>query len=137
MSNDKELLEKAKKELKQEELKKKKKEMEERDKRIKDVQKKKKKTADDKVFLQREMLKRAKDNTTLPRDLEKLYPSQMTLEEMIDYLNGNNARGEKIPYQKGDSTVILRARIKAFRNPGYQDRLKMLENRKIEGKIIR
>lgn len=104
----------------------------ERTRLIKEIQKKKNKSEDDKILLNREMKERAKDNALLPRDLGRLQPSQMTLEEMVSYCNEKN-----ISFDKGDNTILLRARIKAFRNPGQAERLRMLEDKALAGKIIR
>lgn len=124
--------EQVKKELKEEELKKKKAIMKEREEQIKAIRKKKNKTGDDKFKLDRLMKERAKDNRELPKNLEELQPSQMTLEEMKEYCEKNN-----IKFVKGDTTVMLRTRIKAFRNPGQEERVRMLEERRIEGRIVK
>ena len=107
-------------------------EADKRDKKIKEIQKKKRKTDEDKAYLKRELLVRAKANSLKPRDLDKLYPSQMTLEEMEKYCKTN-----EIKTKKDDTTVTLRLRIKAFRNPAQAERLRLLEQRPLENKIIR
>jgi len=137
MSEDKkltqeELKEEGKKELLKEQQAVKKAEAGKRDEKIKEIQKKKKKTEEDKAFLKREMPVRAKDNYNAPRDLDKMYPSQMTLIEMEKYCKDN-----EIEVKKEDTTVKLRLRIKAFRNPAQAERLRLLEQRPIENKIVR
>lgn len=130
---NKQAVEEAKRQLKEEGVRATKKSVEERTKLIKKIQDKKgSKTGDEKVILNREMKLRAKENSVLPRDLNRLQPSQMTLEEMKEYCDEN-----KIEIKEGDSTIIIRMRIKAFRNPNRAERLKMLEDRQVVGKIIR
>lgn len=124
--------EKIRAKIKAEEKAKAKKEEEVRDKEIKEIQKKKTKSTDDQILLNRLMRDRAKYNRGLPRDLEKLYPSQMTMPELEEY-----CEQKEIEIKKGDSTVIVRARIKGFRNPAMADRVALLERIKMEGKIIR
>ena len=122
----------AKEELKKEARDKAKSEAKERDLKIKEIQKKKKRSEEEKAFLKREMLVRAKENRDAPKDLDKLYPSQMTLKEMETYCKRN-----EIKVEKGDTTVLLRLRIKAKRNPAQAERLRLLEKMPVEGRIIR
>jgi len=122
----------AKAELKREAEEKSKAKVAEQNKVIKEIQKKKNRTGDDKLILGEAMKKRAKANAELPRDLSKLYPSQMTMDEMLKYCEEN-----KIEVLKGDTTVMLRTRIKAFRNPAFGERLAMLEDRRVTGKIVK
>ena len=124
--------ERIKKEIEEEDKEKTKARAKARDEKIKAVQKKTRKTDEDKAFLKREIITRAQENAAMPNDLNKLFPSQMSLEEMKKYCKDN-----KIETKKGDTTVMLRARIKAFRNPAQEERLRMLEKIPVEGKIIR
>ena len=102
------------------------------DEEIKKIQSKKFKTAEDAIFLNRKMKTRAKTNSTKPRDIDKLFPSQMTLEEMTEYCEKN-----EIECLEGDTTYMLRLRIKAFRNPGQAEKLRALEVDKLAGKTVR
>lgn len=103
-----------------------------RNEKIREIQKKKKKTDEDKAFLKREMPIRAKENSLAPKNLDKIFPSQMTLEEMTKY-----CKEKKIKIEEDDTTVVIRLRIKAFRNPAQAERLRMLKNRPVEDRIIR
>ena len=105
---------------------------EERELIIKKIQNKKTKSAEEKEILKRLLVERAKINAKSAQDLGKLLPSQMSLIEMVQYCVDN-----KIPYNEGDNTIILRMRINAFRNPGRAERLRMLEERPNLGKIVR
>ena len=122
----------AKAELKQEQKDKAKADAKERDAKIKEIQKKKKRTEEDKAILKKEMLTRAKYNSTAKKDLNKMYPSQMTLGEMQEYCKNN-----EIKIKEGDTSVVIRIRIKAFRNPAQAERLRLLEKMPSQGKIIR
>ena len=102
------------------------------DKEIKDLRAKKSKEPDEKEKLRRLMSERARLNNEFTRDLEHLFPSQMTKEEMEAY-----CKTHEIECKKGDSTFMLRARIKAFRNPGYAEKLAMLESAHLAGRIVR
>ena len=124
--------EEAKAELKAEELEARKKGIAERTAKIREVQRKKTKNEEDKAFLKRELVLRAKDNALLPRDLNKMYPSQMSLDEMVTYCKNN-----EIKVETGDSTVLLRLKIKAFRDPAQAERLRLLEKMPLEGRIVR
>lgn len=104
---------------------------EERDALIKKIQKSDKKSAEEKEVLKRLLMERAKENAKKSRELGKLMPSQMTIPEMLQYCDEKG-----ITYEKGDSTVFLRARIAAFRNPAKADRLVMLKNKPFFGKTI-
>lgn len=128
----KEIKKEAKEELKEEELEMAATKVEQLNRDIKAMQSKKGSTDEDKVLLNRMMKERAQFNRGLPNDLNKLYPSQMTLEELKAYCEIN-----KIECKKDDTTVLLRTRIQAFRNPAKAERLRMLEKMPLEGKIIR
>ena len=56
----------------------------------------------------------------------------MSLAQMVEYCKDND-----IEFEKGDNTILLRARIKAFRNPGQAERLRMLEQKPLMGKTVR
>ena len=78
-------------------------------------------TESDKMILDREMKLRARENADAERDLKELLPSQMTKEEMEKYCKSN-----KIKIEETDSTVVIRQKIRAFRDPAMADRLATL-----------
>lgn len=108
---------------------------EEREKLIQTIQKKKPelRSGAEKQVLNRELKLRAKHNSiNVIRDLDKLMPSQMTIDEMKQFCEKNG-----IKCKVGDTTTKLRMRIKAFRNPGVEERLLMMDERQLQGRIIR
>ena len=141
--------EEARLELEQEEDVKRLAKRDELDAEIRAIQDNKHITPEQSQVLNKLMQQRAKMNKELPRDLDKLLPSQFTLEEMLKTCDDNIKKAEKskdeaaiekaevLRYKKGDSTVMLRARIKAFRDPAQVERLRMLENRRVEGVTVR
>ena len=119
------------------------------DKQIKTIQKKgEDMTEEEKKGLNDLLVKRAQYNASQPRDLDKLYPSQMTLEEMLQYCDSKMAEAEKVgdeaekrraeslQYKDGDSTKKMQLRIKAYRNPGARERLDAYDRQQIAGKIV-
>ena len=102
------------------------------EKEIKEIQAKKFKTPEEAQVLGKKLQERAQNNKNKPRDVNKLFPSQMTLKEMEKYCEDN-----EIECEKGDSTVMLRLRIKAFRNPAQADRVAIAEAVKQSGRIVR
>lgn len=107
----------------------------ERELLIQTIQKKKPelRSGAEKQVLDRELKLRAKYNSTsMTRDIDKLMPSQMTIDEMKQFCEKND-----IECKKGDTTTKLRMRIKAFRNPGTEERLLMIESRQLQGRIIK
>ena len=139
----------AKLELEKEEEAKRLAKRDELDAEIRVIQANKHITPEQNQVLNKLMQERAKMNKELPRDLDKPLPSQFTLEEMLKTCDDNIKKAEKskdeaaiekaevLRYKKGDSTVMLRARIKAFRDPAQVERLRMLENRRVEGVTVR
>lgn len=128
----KKIVEEAKAELKAEGIKATKKVIEEKTKEIEKLRKNKSKTQEEKQRMMKLMQERAITNASLPRNLNELYPSQMTLEEMTKYCKDNS-----IEVKDGDSTIMLRTRIAAFRDPAQAERVQTLENQKTFGKIVR
>ena len=124
--------EEAKLELEKEEEEKRLAKRDELDAEIRVIQANKHITPEQSQVLNKLMQERAKANQELPRDLDKLLPSQFTLKEMEEFCKKN-----KIEVKEGDSTVMLRMRIKAFRDPASVERLRMLENRRVEGVTVR
>ncbi len=124
--------EEARLELEQEEEEKRLAKRDELDAEIREIQDNKHITPEQSQVLNKLMQERAKDDQELPRDLDKLLPSQFTLKEMEEFCKKN-----KIEVKEGDSTVMLRMRIKAFRDPASVERLRMLENRRVEGVTVR
>jgi len=122
----------AKLELEKEEEEKRLAKRDELDAEIREIQDNKHITPEQSQVLNKLMQERAKANQELPRDLDKLLPSQFTLKEMEEFCKKN-----KIEVKEGDSTVMLRMRIKAFRDPASVERLRMLENRRVEGVTVR
>ena len=116
----------------------KKEEMEELNSQIKKMQSKKSKDPDEKVRLTELMKQRAKYNASLPRNLDRLMPSQMTVEEYHQYCGQKKkeiaeAVKEKtmtkleadrktkiLDYKEGEPNKKTRLRIAAFRNPAKE-----------------
>lgn len=127
----------------------KKEEMKELDAKIKKMQANKSMDADEKKRLTELMQDRAKYNATLPRNLDKLTPSQMTVEEYHQYCEEKIEEMKKavkdktmtkieidtkiaiLSFEEGEPNKKTRLRIAAFRNPVKEKDLATFDVQKV------
>ncbi len=117
--------------------------------KIRELQSKKSKDPDEKARLTELMQERAKYNATLPRNLDKLTPSQMTVIEYHQYCDKKIEQMEKdveagtltqteadrktqiLSYEEGEPNKKTRLRIAAFRNPAKEKDLATFDVQKV------